>query len=166
MSGNPGNDRILNPSEIRIARDPFGGLTLFRAGQESASGLKPVRAFPLTAPDRYISLVDRENREVGVIRDLHELDSSSKRVLQEELELAYLMPKILQIRSVVSVHGMTTWELETDRGPRTIYVRERTDIRRLRGRRVVMTDTTGMKYEIPDWRALDLRSQELLEQEM
>jgi len=45
-------------------------------------------------------------------------------------------------------------------------VRERTDIRRLRGRRVVMTDTTGMKYEIPDWRALDLRSQELLEQEM
>ncbi|MGQ9525707.1 MAG: DUF1854 domain-containing protein [Armatimonadota bacterium] len=45
-------------------------------------------------------------------------------------------------------------------------MRDRNDIRRLRAGRVVMTDVNGVKYDIPNWRELDKRSSELLEQEM
>ena len=158
--------RFLDPRTIRIEEDPFGGLVLVDGTGDRIGGLRPVRAFPLTAPDRHISLLDAEGHEVGVIRDAGELDPKSLEALEGELEMVYFMPRVLRIRSVLSSHGMTTWELETDRGPRTVYVRDRNDIRRLRGGRVVMTDVNGVKYDIPNWRELDKRSSEMLEQEM
>jgi len=158
--------RFLDPRTIRIEEDPFGGLVLVDGTGDRIGGLRPVRAFPLTAPDRHISLLDAEGHEVGVIRDAGELDPKSREALEGELEMVYFMPRVLRIRSVLSSHGMTTWELETDRGPRTVYVRDRNDIRRLRGGRVVMTDVNGVKYDIPNWRELDKRSSEMLEQEM
>lgn len=158
--------RILDPHAIRIEPDPFGGLVLVDGTGDRIGGLRPVRAFPLTAPDRHISLLDAEGHEVGVVRDAGQLDPESREVLEQELEMVYFMPRVLRIKSVVSSHGMTTWELETDRGPRTVYVRDRNDIRRLRAGRVVMTDVNGVKYDIPNWRELDRRSSEMLEQEM
>lgn len=158
--------RFLNTKEIRIEPDPFGGLVLVDARGDRIGSLRPVRAFPLTAPDRHISLLDAEGHEVGVIRDAAELDAKSREALDQELAMVYFMPRVIRINSVISTHGLTTWELETDRGPRTVYVRDRNDIRRLRAGRVVMTDVNGVKYDIPNWRELDKRSSELLEQEM
>jgi hypothetical protein len=167
-------DKMLDPRRLHLSRDQFGKLAIHLEGDgessesdvKSLEGLKAVRAFPLTAPTRHISLHDQEGCEVGVIEDADELDETSRRVLDEELEMAYFTPQVLGVRAVTSMHGMTTWELETDRGLKTVYVRDRNDIRRLKGRRVVMTDVHGVKYDIPDWTALDQRSVDLLEQEM
>jgi hypothetical protein len=157
---------VLNPRQTRISRDPHGRLSLQTAGEEPINGLKAVRAFPLTAPSRLISLMDDEGHEVAVIADSRQLPEESQRILEEELEVTYFMPQVLRIRTVTGIHGMTTWELETDRGNTTAYVRDRNDIRRLPGGRVVLVDVHGIKYDIPNWHNLDPRSAELLEQEM
>jgi len=59
--------------------------------------------------------------------------------------------------------GVTTWELETDRGSRTAHVKERSDIRPMPDGRIMLTDVDGVKYEIPPMEELDERSRTCLQ---
>src|SRR5262245_26246171 len=121
-----GDIDFLDARSVRITRNPFGGLTLtVGMGVDEFQNVRPVRAFPLSAPDRDISLLDAEGEEIGVIRDVNELDRQSRDVLVEELELVYLGTRVSAVKNVTSNYGISTWELETDRGPRTTHLRDR-----------------------------------------
>jgi hypothetical protein len=120
--------------------------------------VRPLRAFPLSAPDVNVVLIDGEDNELGMIRDLKALDADSYEVLRAELELAYLFTKVREIRWVRSRFGVTTWSLETDRGARTAHVKERSDIRTMPDGRTVLTDVHGIQYEIPPPDQLDERT--------
>ena len=74
-----------------------------------------------------------------------------------------------EVRSIVKVNprvGLVSWELDTSLGPRTIYLKDRHDIRPLPDGRIILTDVHGAKYEIPSLDALDDRSRAWLEIEM
>jgi hypothetical protein len=162
-----GDLRFLDPRGLRVRRNERGKLVvaLTRApGQESetAEGVRPVRAFPLSAPDRHIVLLDAEDSELGLIRELRTLDRESREAIEAELEIAYLVTRVEVIHWVRSRFGITTWELETDRGRRTAHVKERTDIRPLPDGRIMITDVDGVKYEIPPIDELDERSRSWL----
>lgn len=161
----PGGDLyFFDPRAVRARRDGRGKLVVtLGCGVETLEGVRPVRAFPLTAPDRQIVLLDEEDHELGVIRELKALDRESREAIDAELEVAYLVPKVKTIRSVLSRFGITTWELETDRGVRTAHVKERNDIRPLPDGRIMLTDVDGVKYEIPPAEELDEQSRTWLE---
>jgi Domain of unknown function (DUF1854) len=161
----PGGDLcFLDPRAIRARRNERGKLVVtLGGGVETVEGVRPLRAFPLTAPDRQIVLIDADDNELGVIRELQALDRESRKELEAELEVVYLVPRVKNIRSVLSRFGLTTWELETDRGVRTAHVKERTDIRPLPDGRIMLTDVDGVKYEIPPVEELDERSRVWLE---
>jgi hypothetical protein len=158
-----GDLQFLDPRGVRARRDARGKLVVtLGGGVETVEGVRPVRAFPLTAPDRQIVLLDGEDQELGVIRELRALDRESREAIEAELEVAYLVTQVREIRSIQSRFGVTTWELETDRGSRTAHVKERSDIRPLPDGRIILTDVDGVKYEIvPD--ELDERSRTWLE---
>lgn len=157
--------RHLAPAEIEISRDGANRLRLTTAGGETFDAVKPVRAFPLTSPDNCVFLMDAEGSEIGLIPDVTHLEDRSRHILEEELSQEYFVTRIDAIRGVKSRHGVTTWELMTERGDRTIHVKDRTDIRKLPGRRVLFTDVEGMRYEVPNAEQLDNRSQNLLDSE-
>ena len=73
--------------------------------------------------------------------------------------------QVLAIRSVTGLHSMTTWEFDTDRGPRTVYIKARNDVRRMPPRRVLFTDANDTRFEIPDTATLDPRSAAILDGE-
>jgi Domain of unknown function (DUF1854) len=160
-----GDLRFLDPRLVRAWRNEWGKLVVcftHDGSQETVEGVRPVRSFPLTAPDRQIVLLEGEERELGIIRDLRALDRTSREAIGAELEIAYLVTRVQAIRSVRSRFGVTTWELETDRGSRTAHVKERSDIRPLSGGRIMLTDVDGVKYEIPPPEELDERSRSWL----
>jgi hypothetical protein len=160
-----GDLRFLDPAEVRVQRNERGKLvvTLRREGREEIwEGVRPVRSFPLTAPDRQIILIDAEDEELGIIRELRALDRESREAIESELEIAYLVTRVESIRGVRSRFGVTTWELDTDRGSRTAHVKERSDIRPLPDGRIILTDVDGVKYEIPPPGELDERSRSWL----
>jgi len=161
-SSNAGAGQERRP--IRISRDDFGRMHVTQ-GDEHHEGVRPVRAFPLTDPERHISLVDPEGTEVAVISDLKELDRESRELIESELEMAYFTPRVSAIRDVRSRFGITTWVLETDRGTRTAYVRDRSDIRTLTDGRIIITDVHGIKYEIGRIDEMDEKSRAFLEAE-
>jgi hypothetical protein len=113
-----------------------------------------------------VSLMDPEGREIGVIRDVGELDAESRQVLLDELAMVYLSTRVLAIKSINSRWGVGTWELETDRGPRSAHLRDRGDVRALPDGRIILTDVHGVKYEIADPSALDEKSRSFIESEM
>ena len=149
----------------QIGQIQFDRLQLKLDGTEACQAVKPVRPFPLTAPDTCVFLMDTEGQEIGMIENTRDLDDHSRSALNDELSVEYFMTQIVSIRDVKSRHGVTTWQLETERGSRTIHVKDRTDIRKFARRRLVFTDIDGMKYEIADAEKLDERSQACLEAE-
>lgn len=162
-----GDVYFIDPRSARITRNAFGRLVLtLGIGVDQFEDVHPLRAFPLSAPERDVSLMDADGREIGVIQDLAELDADSRRVLVDELELVYLTTRVVAIRNVNSRFGVGTWELETDRGPRSAHVRDRGDVRALPDGRIILTDVHGVKYEIADPQALDEKSRSFIESEL
>ncbi len=154
----------LAPDTVELNHDPYHRLAL-RVGEQSWKQVKPVRAFPLTAPESCVFLLDSDGKEIGLITDVGELQPSSRSALREALKLEYLCTRILAITAVKSRHGVSSWEMRTERGPRTVHIKDRSDIRKLPGNRILMTDVDGMRFEIPDSSALDDKSQGHLESE-
>ncbi len=157
--------RELDAAELEVWRDDHNRLFVSEGKLALYEDVRAVRAFPLTMPTTAVFIVDSEGKEIGYVNNLERLAPQSRSVLEEELALKYFTTRIRSIIDVKSSHGVTTWELDTERGHRCIHVRDRNDIRRLPGRRAVMTDAHGMKYEIVDSSALDDKSQALFEAE-
>ncbi|RJS86770.1 DUF1854 domain-containing protein [Candidatus Bathyarchaeota archaeon] len=154
---------ILDPRKIRICREESGRLKLIFDNDEKVLIKRVVRAFPLTMPWRYIILIDENDREVGLLRDLGDLDETSMKVLKDELERVYFIPKIKKIHRIKEEFGVLIWETETDKGPRRFEVTSRRDVKKMGKRRIIVRDADGNLYDIPDYADLDQKSIILLE---
>ena len=154
---------ILDPRKIRICRDESGRLKLIFDNDEKVLIKRVVRAFPLTMPWRYVILIDENDREVGLLRDLGDLDETSMKVLKDELERVYFIPKIKKIHRIKEEFGFLIWETETDKGPRRFEVTSRRDVKKMGKRRIIVRDADGNLYDIPDYADLDQKSIILLE---
>jgi len=183
---------FLDPKKITILSDSFNALKLQIDGAGEYSDVKAVRIFPLSAPWHFISLkgisgLDKEEaekqkdevnrpsygktraprqKEIGVIRDMRELDKKSRKILDSELEMSYFTPKITLINKIKSDFGSYKWTVETDKGPRTFEVRYREDVRMIPPHRVIIRDVDGNRYEITDYSRLDSSSRTMLEKHM
>ena len=154
---------ILDPRKIRICREESGRLKLIFDNDEKVLIKRVVRAFPLTMPWRYVILIDENDREVGLLRDLGDLDETSMKVLKDELERVYFIPKIKKIHRIKEEFGVLIWETETDKGPRRFEVTSRRDVKKMGKRRIIVRDADGNLYDIPDYADLDQKSIILLE---
>jgi hypothetical protein len=157
---------VLDPREVRLYIDSFEDLRLELNGQPGRR-VRAGRCYPITEPTRWITLRDHEGEEIGLIVDADQLDEPSRRALQAELERTYVLPKIEHIHDILDHHGVPAWEVETDRGPRTVEIRSsRRDIRLLSDGQVLIRDADGNYFEIPDSRQLDPASRALLESQI
>ena len=154
----------LDPESVELSRDAFQRLTL-RLGEQHWDEVKAVAAFPLSAPESCVFLIDSERNEIGFIAEVADMPPAARDTLRDALAIEYLCTRVLGITSIQSRHGVSTWDLRTARGDRTVHIKDRSDIRRLPGNRIVITDVDGMRFEIPDRNALDERSRALLDAE-
>lgn len=130
----------------------------------------PVRvnwAFPLTSPDDFVIISNDDHEFVGLLRNHKRLDPDSLKIIEEELEESYFLPRITKIEKIEEQFRMMEWTVQTDKGPRTFEVRSRQrDIRWLNDQHVVVTDVDGNRYEIVNLNELDSHSRDLLEMEV
>ncbi len=119
-------------------------------------------AFPYSDPEHHVVLF-KDDEEIGIIRDLHELKCDSRRLLREMLEQRYHIPEINRILSIEEAHNSTQWTVLTDRGERSFQVQDRDNFRRIRGRGIVVIDVDANRFRIPDPDALDAESRTLMD---
>jgi Domain of unknown function (DUF1854) len=146
-----------------IALDEFGRLVLSLPDGRVAVGVEPVRAFPLSHPDQFISFCDTEGREVYCLASMGTLVAEDQQLLREELSFREFVPHIKRIVRVVGEGHPAELEVVTDRGPTRFTVENDDDVRRLGPHKVMITDSRKLRYLVDDLRALDHHSRRLLE---
>jgi hypothetical protein len=148
---------------FQLSTDEFGRLVLTDAQGNRHTGVEPVRAFPLSDPERWIVLVDAEGNELACVEDPAGLPEELRRRLAGELARREFVPLVRRIVSVSSATPPAEWEILTDRGKTRFTFNSEDDLRKLGPRRALIVDSRGMRYEVPDVKALDPFSRKILE---
>jgi hypothetical protein len=148
---------------LNLTTDPFGRLVLTDSDGQRHVGVEPVRAFPFSHPDRFVALVDAQGREICMVEDPAHLPESVRSVLDAELKKREFVPEVRRIVWTSADSPPAEWEVETDRGLTRFTIEADDQIRRLGKGRVLITDTRGLRYLVPDTSALDPRSLRALE---
>ena len=125
--------------------------------------LEPRRLFPVSGGNKFITLLDKDNKEQAVIRDADALIPESKEIILECLAEYYMIPRILKVLERTEKFGILKWKVETERGVTEFVIQNRhSDIKIFYDGRVLVRDSSDNRYEIPDQKTLDRRSKILL----
>jgi hypothetical protein len=148
-----------HPNGVRNLTARNGRLYAKRPDSDEEVVVSPRYLRPLTSRTEIV-LLDDKGHEVATVLDLDTLTPEQRRLLDEALEDRYHLVTISKVNDVNVLFGTRYWSVETDRGPRWFALREPgKNVTLLGERHLVLRDTAGNRYEIPDTAALDLRSQ-------
>lgn len=149
-------------AQVSLSLDPLGTLRAAWDGQVR-EGLVPVRCFPLTHPSLWVSLCDRDGREVILLETLDGLDAQGRALLLGELQRREFMPQVLQVLSIQPEDAdPSEWRVRTDRGEVSFTLPGEDNARQLSGGTWVLSDAHGIRYRVADVRAMDPESRRLL----
>jgi hypothetical protein len=163
MDQNPTPAEQLAARGFQLHRDAYDRLVLTDADGRILVGVEPVRAFPISSPEDWLSIINAEGSEVLCIREIDKLPSEVRKILEEELSRREFVPIIQRITSVTADVDPSEWHVETNRGETTFLLDSEDDVRRLGAYKALFIDTHGIRYLIPDTRALDYASRRILD---
>jgi hypothetical protein len=149
-------------ANFRLENDDQGRLCVTDAQGRCHEIVEPIRAFPISEPEQWISLCDPNGREVAQVRDLNELPTEQRELLRAELTRREFVPVIRRIESISSLAEPCEWLVETDRGPTSFVLNSDEHVRKLGPDKALILDSHGLRYLVPDARQLDSHSRKLL----
>ena len=150
-------------SDFLLARNQAGRLLLTLADGRVYEGVVPVRAFPLQAPEQCVAFMSLEGKEVAWVDELSALPQDTRELIKQEIASREMMPVIERIVRVSTLSTPSTWEVITDRGATQLILKGEEDIRRLTGSTLIITDSHGLRFMLPDMQALDKNSRRILD---
>jgi hypothetical protein len=150
-------------TSFKLRRDSFGKLVFTGEDGVDVAGVIPVRAFPIQAPTRGISLVREGGKEVAWIDDLETAPQQIRQLVVEELEGREFIPEIQHIKSVSSFATPCTWTVETDRGDTEFVLKVDEDIRRVGEAALLISDSHGINFLVRDMFHIDKHSRKILD---
>ncbi len=130
----------------------------------------PVRAFPISSPDSFISIREPDTQlngrgaEIGMIEDPSCFPAEVVDMLRDELSRRYFTPNIKKIHSFKEKFGFCYWDVTTGAGRIEFIMANPTgSIRTLEDGRVFMYDIDGNCFTIEAPDTLDKHSYKLIE---
>ena len=122
------------------------------------------RQFPFELQWEFISVMDNEQQEVGILRSLDLFDDESQTLLREELKRRYYSPVIQKILSMKERYGFSYWKVVTSDGEMKFTLQDTfRSIVHVGEKRLLLLDVNGNRFEIPDTTALDRKSYKKIE---
>ena len=156
-------DQTAQQKTHQLKRDSLGRLVFIDAQRNSHAGVHPVRAFPITAPDAGICIMDQSGKELHWYPSVASISAAELALIEEELAAREFMPVIEKILAVSTFATPSIWDIETDRGPTRIRLKGEEDIRRIAGNTLLIADSNGLQFLIHDSTKLDKVSKKLLD---
>ena len=146
-----------------LERDALGRLVFIDKHGHRHIGVHPVRAFPITAPDAGIGIMDQSGKELYWYPDVASVPKAELALIEEELAAREFMPVVEKITKVSTFATPSIWDIETDRGPTRIRLKGEEDIRRIAGNTLLIADSNGLQFLIKDSTQLDKVSKKILD---
>jgi len=152
---------ILNPKEITFRRNAAGMLDLIMPDR-TVEGVHCVQMFPLSDPQRFISVVrpvKPDPEEIGVIERLADLPHEQQTLVTSDIKFRYFVPEIEDIIDVDESAGLYEMDMKTERGPRRIFIMNpRESISTTDDGVMLITDVEKCRYKITNFRKLSSRA--------
>lgn len=122
------------------------------------------REFPFEMLWEFISVLDEDQQEIGIIRRIDAFEGEAKELLVNELNRRYYAPVIEAILQVKERYGFSYWKVRTKEGNVSFTLHDTfRSIVRAEGNRLILLDVDGNRFEIPDAEALDRKSYKKIE---
>ena len=122
------------------------------------------RSFPFNMPEEYISVQNKDQEELALIKSLSDLPEEAATLVREELERKYYTPKLKKIITLKETRGFSFWQVITDAGELSFTLQDTSkSIARISEDRAFIFDICGNRYEIESLKALDKKSFRKLE---
>ncbi|MBQ5882904.1 MAG: DUF1854 domain-containing protein, partial [Clostridia bacterium] len=154
---------FLKPEECRFFENDNGFLVL-ELNNENKGRVKLSRSYPFSKPTEYISVSDIDDKEIGILRDINDLDASSKELAINELNTRYFCPTITEIKSIKEKMGHFYFETKIGVKDKNFTVKNITRNIRFAGEDTLLIfDMDGNRYIMPEFSKTDTKSQRLLE---
>lgn len=147
------------------SKNGFPSLTL-KKGEETVHYNKVSfhRTFPFELLWQYISVLDDEDGEIGLIYDINDFGEASD-IIRTELERRYYEPRILSVVSLKERYGFSYWKVKlTDR--RTVEFTMQDTFRniiRAGEDKAILLDVDANRFVIESIKALDRKSYKRIE---
>ncbi len=153
---------MTDMNALTFERDEWGRLVLKTGDGKTFAGVDPVRCFPLSDPEKAIALLDPEGKEILTLPDMDSLNPAAREALRTELSARDFIPVIQKVLSASNPSPPCEWSVETDRGATKFLLESEDDVRKLGPNRVMIADSNGIRYTIPDIQKLDSHSQRIV----
>ena len=155
--------KSMTTPDFRIERNTFGRLDLSLPGGVMHQDVTPVRASPIAAPDRGISLVAPDGHELVWIDHLTDLPAETRALVEEELASREFVPEIQCLREVSSFATRALGRLTPTAAPPVSCLRLKKISAASARATLLIADIHGIQYLIRDLAALDRQSRRLLD---
>ena len=113
--------QYIDSDEVRITRGCAYTLNLEFFDGRKFEEVEARSLFPISGPRRYITLLDKDGKEIAVIRNLDTIMPESRVAVEDALKEYYLIPKITKILEREEKYGVLKWTVDTDRGLRRVW---------------------------------------------
>jgi len=156
--------RFLDPASVAFER--IGGrLNMTGPDDDERQPVSLVHLFPLSETEAWVSVLDKEGHEIGILQTLKGLPEESLKLAREELRRRYVVPLIQRVLACRERHDLVEWKVETDRGSATFLTRNvREQVQQPVPDHFSIADVEGNRFDVPDLTALDPASRALLVQ--
>ena len=123
------------------------------------------RAFPHELLWEYISVLDVDNKEIGLIYNIEDFDTETVALLKTELERKYYSPTITTIESVKERYGFSYWSVTTSDGKKISFTMQDTyrNIMHTGDDTLLLLDVDGNRFTVESVAALDRKSYRKIE---
>jgi hypothetical protein len=153
---------FLEPKKLRFEKQGVT-LRLTIENDRSFPRVGVVRAFPLSDRNRFYSVRDSGDNEIGLILNPTDLSAENQNLIDEDLQRRYFVPSLKRILSAKERFGTVEWTVETDRGLCHFTTQNlRENVQRPAPARIILNDVDGNRYDIRNLDELNRDSQELL----
>lgn len=157
--------RLTPENAIFSSKNGFPAMTL-KKGEEEKHYSKVLlrRSFPFDMLWQYISVLDDEENEIGLIYDVADFGDSAE-LLKTELLRRYYEPKISEVLSLKERYGFSYWSVKTTDGRTVEFTMQDTfrNIIRAGDDKAILLDVDGNRFVIESIKTLDKKSYKRIE---
>ena len=140
------------------------GFLHVKLGEEEAKRAFLCRQFPHELLWDFISVMDDEQHEIGIIKAISLFESETEELLRRELNRRYYAPTIEKILGVKERYGFSYWKVTCEHGDVEFTVKDTfRSILSVGGGRLLVLDVNGNRFQIPDVSKLDKKSYKRIE---
>ncbi|MBC8235228.1 DUF1854 domain-containing protein [bacterium] len=135
------------------------GRLVLKVKEQEFDNFKVLKLFPLSKANQFIAFYDKDDNEIGLLKNFHQLNGDSLELLEFELEKSYFMPEITRIDLIERSESGWRWRVNTNKGPREFRVASRVeDIHKLSNGQIIIKDADGNKFCVPNLKRLEAKS--------